>query len=48
MKGKLTRAIGIMELLQRKGEECNPQELIRAFGMHPTTFGQWFNNQEKK
>lgn len=48
MKGKLTRAKGIMELLQQKGEEGNPQEYLWIFGTHPTTFKQWLNNLVKR
>src|SRR5699024_333254 len=43
MGGKLTRVIGIMEILQRKGEEGNPQEYLDTFGKHPTTFEEWLN-----
>ncbi|HEY5405997.1 MAG TPA: hypothetical protein VIJ92_02880 [Ginsengibacter sp.] len=45
MKGRLTRVIGIMELLQQKGEEGSPQEYINVFGTHPTTFEQWLKDQ---
>lgn len=43
MGGKLSRVIGIMEILERKGEEGNPQEYLDIFGKHPTTFEEWLN-----
>ena len=48
MKGRLTRVIGIMEILQQKGEEGDPKEYIRIFGAHQTTFEQWLNAQKIK
>lgn len=46
MGGKLTRVIDIMEILQLKGEEGNPQEYFDNFGKHPTTFEKWLKQQD--
>ena len=43
MGGKLTRVLGIMTLMQEKGEEGDPTEYFRLFGEHPTTFEQWLD-----
>lgn len=45
MRGKLTRVIGIMEILQKKGEEGSPDEYFDTFGTHSTKFSQWLQDQ---
>ncbi len=45
MGGKLTRVIGIMQLLQQHGEEGNPQEYFEVFGKHTTSFKKWLKQQ---